>query len=55
MHLEDIKRAKKMGWKPPKEGSKEEETALKELELEKQHEMMSQQYDQDTADYNGGF
>lgn len=52
MHSEDIKRARQMGWKPPKEGTKEEETALKELELQKQHEMLSRQADED---YEGGY
>lgn len=52
MHSEDIKRAIQMGWKPPKEGTKEEETALKELELQKQHEMLSRQADED---YKGGY
>jgi hypothetical protein len=47
MHFEDIKRVKKIGWTPPKEGTKEEETALKELELQKQHEMLSRQADEE--------
>ena len=47
MHSEDIKRARQMGWKPPKEGTKEEETALKELELQKQHEMLSRLADEE--------